>query len=131
METASTYFTAPVKRRVAFCRMRWKSIPGTPFRPISRSWRNDFSIRQTVSRQWLEDLSELESVVQEHVGWLYIRMTCNTQDEALVKAYTFFINEINPHIEPFADRFEQEIAGLSVPEWSGQTIFDSPAVDGE
>ena len=30
---------------------------------------------------WLSDLSELETVVQEYVGWLYIRMTCDTKDE--------------------------------------------------
>ena len=47
---------------------------------------------------WLSDLSELETVVQEHVGWLYIRMTCDTKDEKLTEAYTFFINEINPQI---------------------------------
>ncbi|MFM9028729.1 MAG: M3 family oligoendopeptidase, partial [Bacteroidota bacterium] len=59
---------------------------------------------------WLKDLSELETVVQEHVGWLYIRMTCDTSDEQLTSAYTFFINEINPHIEPVADRLNKKLA---------------------
>jgi oligoendopeptidase F len=59
--------------------------------------------------KWLEDLSELETVVQEHVGWLYIRMTCDTQDARLTEAYTFFVNEINPHIEPVNDRLNRKL----------------------
>ena len=58
--------------------------------------------------QWLCDLSELETVIQEHVGWLYIRMTCDTRDNKLSDAYTFFVNEINPHIEPFNDRLNRK-----------------------
>src|SRR5689334_13037143 len=27
-------------------------------------------------RQWMNDQSELDSAIQEHAGWLYIRMTC-------------------------------------------------------
>lgn len=57
---------------------------------------------------WLYDLSELETVVQEHVGWLYIKMTCDTRDSKLSDAYTFFVNEINPHIEPYNDRLNRK-----------------------
>ena len=59
--------------------------------------------------QWLTDLSELESAVQEHVGWLYIRMTCDTRDASLSEAYTYFVNEINPHIEPVNDRLNRKL----------------------
>lgn len=57
---------------------------------------------------WLRDLSELETVIQEHVGWLYIRMTCDTRDNKLSDAYTFFVNEINPHIEPYNDKLNRK-----------------------
>ena len=56
---------------------------------------------------WLKDLSELEAVVEEHAGWLYIRMTCNTQDKSLSEAYAFFVEQINPKIEPFADKINK------------------------
>lgn len=62
--------------------------------------------------QWLSDLSELETVVQEYVGWLYIRMTCDTRDNKLSDAYTYFVNEINPHIEPVSDRLNRKLVDL-------------------
>ena len=61
-------------------------------------------------KSWLSDISELESVMQEHVGWLYIRMTCDTQNKALSQAYTYFIEEINPHIEPYDDQLNNMLA---------------------
>ena len=61
---------------------------------------------------WLKDLSELEAVVEEHAGWLYIRMTCNTQDKSLSEAYAFFVEQINPKIEPFADKINKKLLSL-------------------
>ncbi|HRH66210.1 MAG TPA: M3 family oligoendopeptidase, partial [Bacteroidia bacterium] len=49
--------------------------------------------------KWLADITELESVVSEHIGWLYIRMTCDTTDKNLTEAYTHFVENINPKIE--------------------------------
>lgn len=60
-------------------------------------------------QRWMSNLSELETVIQEHVGWLYIRMTCDTRDEKLTEAYTYFVNEINPHIEPVSDRLSRKL----------------------
>jgi len=53
--------------------------------------------------QWLYDLSELEAAIEEHAGWLYIRMTCDTQNKEFTEAYTFFVEEINPKIAPYND----------------------------
>lgn len=47
---------------------------------------------------WLHNRSELETVIQEYAGWLYIRMSCDTRNEQLRNDYTFFIIEIQPHI---------------------------------
>ncbi len=60
-------------------------------------------------RKWLTDLSELESVISEHAGWLYIRMTCDTMDAEKSKAYTHFVEEINPKIEPYNDRLNRKL----------------------
>ncbi len=68
---------------------------------ISLTDRKINSIRDLLS--WLYDLSELEAVIEEHTGWLYIRMTCDTQNKALSEAYTYFVEEINPKIAPFGD----------------------------
>ncbi len=60
-------------------------------------------------KQWLHDLSDLEAAIGEHMGWLYIRMTCDTQDKRLSDAYTYFIEEINPNIEPYVDRLNKKM----------------------
>lgn len=60
-------------------------------------------------KQWLTDLSELEAVISEHAGWLYIRMTCDTSDKKRTEAYTHFVEEINPKIEPFADKLNKKL----------------------
>lgn len=59
--------------------------------------------------KWLADITELESVVSEHIGWLYIRMTCDTTDKNLTEAYTHFVENINPKIEPFSDRLNRKL----------------------
>ncbi len=48
--------------------------------------------------QWLLDRSELESILNEELGWRYIRMNCNTADEHLAKRFETFISEIEPQI---------------------------------
>jgi oligoendopeptidase F len=59
--------------------------------------------------EWLNDLSEIEAAVEEHAGWLYIRMTCDTRDKKLTEAYTFFVEQVNPQIEPYADKLNKKL----------------------
>ena len=54
-------------------------------------------------KKWLVDNSELITAIQEHAGWLYIRMTCDTTDKKATDAYVFFVNEIQPKIAPYDD----------------------------
>lgn len=68
--------------------------------------RNNASIEDLL--KWLYDLSELEAVIEEHAGWLYIRMTCDTQDKKLTEAYTYFVEEINPKIAPYSDHLNKK-----------------------
>ncbi|GHA54393.1 M3 family oligoendopeptidase [Pontibacter akesuensis] len=50
--------------------------------------------------KWMQDRSELESVLSEDLGWRYIRMTCDTQNEETTQAFQYFISEIEPNIAP-------------------------------
>ncbi|MBC5994613.1 M3 family oligoendopeptidase [Pontibacter cellulosilyticus] len=50
--------------------------------------------------KWMYDRSELESVLSEEMGWRYIRMTCDTQNEETTKAFQYFVSEIEPQIAP-------------------------------
>lgn len=53
--------------------------------------------------KWLKDKSELESYVSEDFAWRYIRMTCDTADASLQKAYQDFVENIQPHLAAYSD----------------------------
>lgn len=59
-------------------------------------------------KQWLRDRSELESVLEEDYAWRYIRMTCDTTNEAHVKAFEYYATEIEPKIAPYGDRLNRK-----------------------
>ncbi len=60
-------------------------------------------------KQWLLDRSELEAVLQEDLGWRYIRMSCDTANTQLAADYTFFVSEIQPLIAPISHQLDQKL----------------------
>ena len=59
--------------------------------------------------QWMKDSSELEAVVSEDACWRQIRMTCDTENKQLEEAFTFFVMEIQPKIQPYADKLNRKL----------------------
>jgi oligoendopeptidase F len=59
--------------------------------------------------KWLKDMSELEAVISEDVSWRHIRMTCNTEDKKLQDNFTYFMMEIQPKIQPYADLLNRKL----------------------
>jgi oligoendopeptidase F len=59
--------------------------------------------------KWLKDASELEAVVSEDANWRQIRMTCDTENKELENAFTFFVMEIQPHIQSYADKLNRKL----------------------
>jgi oligoendopeptidase F len=59
--------------------------------------------------KWLKDMSELESVISEDVSWRHIRMTCNTEDKKLRDHFTYFMMEVQPKIQPYADLLNRKL----------------------
>lgn len=59
----------------------------------------------------LLDRSELESYLSENFAWRYIRQTCDTADETLVKSLQFFITEIQPQLAAYGNKLDKKIAG--------------------
>ena len=59
--------------------------------------------------QWLKDKSELEAVLEENMAWRYINMTIDTTDEEKANAYSFFVNEIQPHLSPEEDALNKKM----------------------
>jgi oligoendopeptidase F len=50
--------------------------------------------------KWLENFSELASVMDEYAGWLYINKSCHTDNAEYEKAYLHFIENIDPKLKP-------------------------------
>lgn len=59
--------------------------------------------------QWLKDASELEAAISEDACWRQIRMTCDTENKTLEEAFTFFMMEIQPKIQPYSDRLNRKL----------------------
>ena len=59
--------------------------------------------------KWLLDMSELEAVVSEDASWRQIKMTCDTENKALEEAFNYFFLQIQPQIQPYADRLNRRL----------------------
>ncbi len=59
---------------------------------------------------WLKDRSELESVLEEDMGWRYVRMTCDTQNKELAEHFNYFVAEIQPQIAPYSNELNIKLA---------------------
>ncbi len=59
--------------------------------------KRDLSKREYVE-QWLRDRSELEAIISEDMAWRYIKMNCDTADEAAAESFNHFVANIEPDI---------------------------------
>lgn len=58
---------------------------------------------------WMRDMSELEAVVSEDACWRQINMTRDTTDPSLEEAFTYFCMEIQPKMQPYADKLNKKL----------------------
>jgi len=58
---------------------------------------------------WLKDKSELEAALEEDFAWRYIKMSCDTANEQLVKDFQYFATEIEPKISPIANELNKKL----------------------
>ncbi|MGV3657021.1 MAG: M3 family metallopeptidase, partial [Chitinophagaceae bacterium] len=59
--------------------------------------------------KWLQDTSELEAVIGEDAAWRQIRMTCDTENKELEQAFEFFVLQILPKMQPYADKLNRKL----------------------
>ncbi|MGZ4036328.1 MAG: hypothetical protein ACXVPQ_00780 [Bacteroidia bacterium] len=59
--------------------------------------------------QWLLDSSELGAVVSENMAWRYIKMTCDTKDEAIRDSFNDFVVNIEPHLSPVNNALNKKL----------------------
>ncbi|MEY5048976.1 MAG: hypothetical protein RLZZ175_2335 [Bacteroidota bacterium] len=57
---------------------------------------------------WLKQRSELESVLEEEMGWRYVRMTCFTENEEYRNAFNYIVTEIEPNISPESNELDKK-----------------------
>ncbi|MCB0402154.1 MAG: M3 family oligoendopeptidase [Flavobacteriales bacterium] len=59
--------------------------------------------------QWMLDRSELDAVLEEDMGWRYIRMSIDTTSKELADQFHFFVSEIHPKVAPYDDAFNRKL----------------------
>lgn len=64
---------------------------------------------KTDLEKWLLDSSEVEAAISEDACWRQIKMTCDTESKALEEAFHFFVMEIQPKIQPYADALNKKL----------------------
>jgi len=62
---------------------------------------------------WLKDRSELEAALEEDFAWRYIKMSCDTANEELVKNFQYFAEEIEPKISPLSNELNKKFIDSS------------------
>jgi oligoendopeptidase F len=72
----------------------------------------ELNSREDLER-WLKDSSELEAVISEDACWRQIRMTCDTENKTLEEAFVFFVTQIQPQIQPYADKLNRKLIGCA------------------
>ncbi|UKT62512.1 M3 family oligoendopeptidase [Pedobacter mucosus] len=74
--------------------------------------------------QWLKDRSELEAALEEDFAWRYIKMSCDTANEELVKSFQYFATDIEPKISPISNRLNEKFtASVYVDELDKEKFF--------
>ncbi len=59
-------------------------------------------------KQFLANRSELEAALEEDMSWRYIKMTCNTTDEALRESFNTFATEIDPEVQKYSNLLDKK-----------------------
>lgn len=76
--------------------------------PLFTELQNREITNATELEQWLKDRSELEAALEEDFAWRYIKMSCDTANEELVKNFQYFATEIEPKISPLANELNKK-----------------------
>jgi len=63
--------------------------------------------------EWLIDVSELEACFDEEGTRRYTAMTCQTDDSERQQRYLHFIENVQPHAEPWRDKLRRKFVALA------------------
>ncbi|WP_231491911.1 M3 family oligoendopeptidase [Pedobacter sp. Leaf170] len=83
----------------------WESLE-----PIFTELQNRELNSASELEQWLKDRSEIEAALEEDFAWRYIKMSCDTANEELVKNFQYFATEIEPKISPLSNELNKKFS---------------------
>ena len=86
-------------------KMEWESLSPILDELLKRDINNVEELEK-----WLKDKSELEAALEEDFAWRYIKMSCDTANEDLVKDFQYFATEIEPKISPVANELNKKFS---------------------
>ncbi|AMM49987.1 oligoendopeptidase F [Rufibacter sp. DG15C] len=109
MENTPKTLTLPERKPRLYMPAEFEVSDWASLEPIFEELKNRPVNSLAELEKWISDRSELESVLSENLAWRYIKMTCNTQDEALTEAFQFFVTEIEPKASPYDDAFNRKL----------------------
>jgi len=84
--------------------IKWENLS-----PILEELQNRNINNKAELEQWLRDKSELEAALEEDFAWRYIKMSCDTANEQLVKDFQYFATDIEPKIAPIANELNKKL----------------------
>ena len=82
----------------------WESLEGYFSELLNRNISNKNDLVA-----WLKDRSSLEAILQEDLGWRYIKQTTDTQNLEFKKDLEFFINEIEPNLSEINNKLNKKL----------------------
>ena len=109
MSISAETVTAPQRRPRAYLPIDFQVTDWEAIEPYLEELKNRTINSVQELEKWMLDRSELESVLSEDLAWRYVRMTCDTQDEDLTKAFQFFVSEIEPKAAPYDHALNQKL----------------------
>lgn len=67
-------------------------------------------------KNWLNNKSELDSVLEEELAWRYIKMNCDTTNEVLAASFNTYVTEIEPKIAVASNELDKKLIACSISE---------------
>ncbi len=59
---------------------------------------------------WLENRSELDSILEEEMAWRYIKSTCDTTNKEYSNSFEYFVSKIEPEISKKSNILDKKLA---------------------
>ncbi|MBJ6118563.1 M3 family oligoendopeptidase [Pontibacter sp. BT310] len=109
MTNVSANLIIPKRKRRTYLPEDFKVETWEALQPSFEELKNREITNVEELERWMADRSELESMLSEDMGWRYIRMTCDTQNEESTKAFQYFVSEIDPKIAPYDHELNKKL----------------------